>query len=137
MPGGTARRFFFSPSATTWCPWRARCAATCRYCPGKFWWTKSRRTSASFPRSDYEDIGRGQRRMALEGGDELRRPVAVAVGVVPELPAVAVVDDAVVGVVRRTGHRGPEARVAGREVAVRPDRGHHRVLHVQLVDARG
>src|SRR5688572_25526659 len=35
--------------AATSCPCRARCSASCRYWPGKFWWTKRKRTQRAPP----------------------------------------------------------------------------------------
>src|SRR5688572_6691194 len=87
--------------------------------------------------SDDCDVGGGQGGIALERGDQLGAASAIAVGVVPELPAVGVVDDAVVGVVRRASRGRPEACVAGGEAAGRPDRGHYGVFHLQLVHTGG
>src|ERR1041384_2061664 len=57
----------------------------------------SRRSSAAPDRGglDHRDVGRRNRRMALNRGDKLRRPCSAAVGVVVEVAGAGVVDDPV------------------------------------------
>src|SRR5436309_6193871 len=69
-------------------------------------------------RAEDRDVGRRDRRVALERCDQLTGPGAVAVGVIEQPAGAGVIDDAIVGVVaaRCAGGR-VEARITGRKVA--------------------
>src|SRR3954463_7735106 len=94
--------------------------------------------AGNYVASDHRNVGRGKRCAGLQRRNKLRGVRTAAVVVIENLSGGGVVDETVVGVVSARGPRGSEeARISGRKVAVRAERGHHAVVELQAVRATG